>query len=424
MKIKSAILRTPLLRITSLNSVGLLLKIGMGLITSKVLAVFVGPAGIALVGNLRNFMSSVETVATLGFQNGIIKYAADAKSDQAALKQMFATTFYVLLGVSLLLGIFSFVCADWLNAVIFGTGQVYANIFRVLAFALPFYAGSVFLIAVTNGLGKFRQVIYTNIIGNMAGLIFSVYMVVHYHTLGALLSLVVPSALLFFVAFFYISKQLPVFEMLSFSDVRLPVFKGLLPYGLMALVSAVTGPLVYLALRNYIIERNGLEAAGFVEALNRLSGYYMLFISTLLTVYFLPKLTFAVTEKATKNVFLSYYKGVMPVFVAGLILLYLLRVYVVKGLFTDAFLPVADLFIWQFLGDLLKASALILGYQFFARKLTKAYIFTELFSFACMYLSGHWLIGIYGPAGFVMAHALSYALYLILLLVYFRRYLI
>jgi len=42
-----------------LNSVGVFIKIGFGLIVSKVLAVFVGPAGLALVGNFKNFFSGI-----------------------------------------------------------------------------------------------------------------------------------------------------------------------------------------------------------------------------------------------------------------------------------------------------------------------------------------------------------------------------
>jgi PST family polysaccharide transporter len=70
------ITQTNLFKITSLNSLSIVLKLGIGLITSKVIAVFVGSSGLALVGNFRNFVGSFETISTLGFQNGIIKYVS------------------------------------------------------------------------------------------------------------------------------------------------------------------------------------------------------------------------------------------------------------------------------------------------------------------------------------------------------------
>ena len=59
-----------------------MLKIGTGLITSKILAIFIGPSGMALAGNFKNFMTSIESIATLGFQNGIVKYIVEHKHDE------------------------------------------------------------------------------------------------------------------------------------------------------------------------------------------------------------------------------------------------------------------------------------------------------------------------------------------------------
>jgi PST family polysaccharide transporter len=189
----------------------------------------------------------------------------------------------------------------------------------------------------------------------------------------------------------------------------------------MALVSAVVGPIVFLSLRNTIIHRLSYEAAGYWEALTRISSYYFLFLSTILTVYYLPKLSKSESNVATKALFWSYFKGIVPFFLIGLLVLYVLRGYLIPVLFTDAFLPVSELFFWQFIGDAFKAMALILGYQFFAKKLTKAFVVTEIFSFAVLWLSGQYLVSVFGIEGIAMANAVTYGLYLITLLVYFRK---
>jgi PST family polysaccharide transporter len=62
-----------------------------------------------------------------------------------------------------------------------------------------------------------------------------------------------------------------------------------------------------------------------------------------------------------------------------------------------------------------------LGYQFFAKKLTKAFVVTEIFSFAVLWLSGQYLVSVFGIEGIAMANAVTYGLYLITLLVYFRK---
>jgi PST family polysaccharide transporter len=84
-------------------------------------------------------------------------------------------------------------------------------------------------------------------------------------------------------------------------------------------------------------------------------------------------------------------------------------------------MPMADLFAWQLTGDFLKVGSLILGYEFFAKKLTKAFLVTEFISFTILYISSTYFMEVYGVQGAVMAHAFTYFVYWIVLLVYFRK---
>ena len=404
-----------------MNSISVILKIGIGVITSKVLAVFIGPSGLALTGNLKNFLTSIESIATLGFQNGILKYIVEAKNDEESLKKILSTVFISLLAVSLILSVLLFGFSSYLTTMLFGNKLHYSTVFKTLAFVLPWYASTLFLIVILNGLGKFQKVIYVNIIGNILGLLFTVFAVLNYKTFGALLSIIIPPTLLFFVAFYYVNKEIQFFNLISRHSFDFQVLKNLSSYSLMTLVSSVFGSFIFLAIRNNIIDVLGIEKAGYWEAMTRISNYYLLFISTMLTVYFFPKLAFSTSKKATKNVFWSYYNGVLPLFVIGLTVLFFLRFFVIKLFFTKAFLPVADLFFWQLLGDVFKAASLILGYQFFAKKLTLAFIGTEVFSLLMMYTFCHFFMTAFGIQGIVMAHALTYFVYWMVLVIYFRK---
>jgi O-antigen/teichoic acid export membrane protein len=415
------IYRSQLFKIGSLNSLSIILKIGIGLVTSKLLAVFVGPSGMALVGNLRNFMTSLESISTLGFQNGIVKYVAEIKEDKLRLQKLLSTVFISLVFVAVLLsGVLFFFAAFW-NQEIFGNNYQYKLVFRALALALPWYVISIFLISILNGLGSFKRVIWINSIGNAIGLLVSIVLIVEYRTFGALLAIVVCPVLLFFVSFYFMNKEIDVFKSISRSAFDFEILKNLSSYSLMALVSSVLGPMVFLAIRNNIIQTLGYNQAGYWETMTRISTYYMLFVSTILTVYFLPKLSVAKNTQETKTVFWSFYKGILPVFILGVTIVYFTRFFIVKLLFTQEFLPVTTLFFWQLVGDVLKAASLILGYQFFAQKLTVAFIVTELLSLSIIYLSSIFLVSIYGLEGIVMAHALTYFVYLLLLVVYFRK---
>lgn len=416
-KIKSS----ELFKITSLNSVSVLIKIGTGLITSKVLAIFVGPNGMALVGNLRNFLTSVESVSTLGFQNGIVKYVAENENDTEELKKLFSTLFFSLIAITLVLSGVLFFFANYWNSTVFDHKFEYSYVFKALAIALPWYAASIFLLAIMNGLGQFRKVIYINIIGTFIGFVVTLFLIWKFLTLGALLAIIITPSLLFFVSFYFIMKEISIVNLIKFDFFDFKIIKNLSHYFLMALVSGILGPLVFLAIRNQVIDTIGLKEAGFWEAISRISTYYLLFINTLITLYYYPKLVTAKNNHETKKVFWNFYKSVLPLFGIGLIVIYFARILIVQLLFTKDFEPVSSLFLWQLVGDFFKVASLILGFQFFARKMTKAFIITEIVSLAILLLSSFYFIRFFSIEGVVIAHALTYFAYLLVLGIYFRK---
>ncbi|TDP60997.1 O-antigen translocase [Flavobacterium dankookense] len=424
MKILKKIASTEIFKITSLNGVSVLLKICIGFITSKIIAIYVGPSGMALVGNLRNFTNSVESIVTLGFQNGIVKYVSDNKEDKQKVKAIFSVVFSVLFSVSIFLSFILFLFSDYWNFQIFGNHYEYSIVFKCLALLLPWYASSIFFLSFINGLGKYKKVIYINIIANFIGLITSVLLIIKFQTLGALLSIIVAPSVLFFVTYYQINKEINFFQSLDFKKLDFKIIHYLSSFSLMAFVSSVVGPIVFLAVRNYVIQTVGLQEAGYWEAITRISSYYLLFATTILSIYFLPKLSLAKNNHETKLIFLSFYKSILPIFVIGLIIIYFLRFYLVKILFTEEFLPVTSLFFWQLIGDVLKITSWILAFNLLAKKNTLVYVLTELFSLGLTYILSLIFINHYGIEGVVMAHSLTFLCYLIILVIYFRKSLV
>ena len=420
MKFLKKIHTKPLFKLLTLNSLSVFIKICIGFIVSKFIAVFVGPQGLAFVGNLRNFLSSVEAVATLGFENGVVKYVSEHKKEKEKLDKTIATVF-ITVGISCIaISLFLFLFPNYLNSILFPRHD-YSFIFRVLAITLPFYIGNILITATLNGLGKFNKVIYVNIIGAVFGLFISIVLMWQMKTQGALLALVISPAVILLVSLFYINKEIPLFKAIQFNLFDVSVLKNLSSYSLMVLVSSVIGSIVSLAIRKNIIATIGLEQAGYWEAMTRISSYYLLFITTILSLYYLPKMAETKNNQETKKLFWGYYKQIMPLFIFGLLVLYFLKDYVIHILFTKEFLPISKLFFWQLVGDVLKAASFVLAFQFYAKKLTKAFVIFELFSLTVLYSSNLYFVAVYKLEGAVMAHAFTYVIYLLSLSIYFRK---
>ena len=303
MTLLKKIVNSTLFKVSSLNSVSIVLKIGVGLITTNAISKFAGSSGMALIGNMRNFVSLIESLSTLGFQNGVVRFVASHKNDAVKTSAFVSTVFFVLLALTMLLSVLLFFGSEYWTTYLFSVKSIYGYAIMVFAFTLPWHSLSIFLLAVLNGLGKYQKVIYINIFGNILGLGVTVLLVTQMNTLGAMLSLVITPALLFGVTFFYLNRELSLFSSIKWKLFNWSLLSNLYSFTIMALFTAIVSPIVMLVLRNYIIDTQGLSQAGFWEAISRISTYYFMFLSTLLTVYFLPQLSMVSSGSETKSIF-------------------------------------------------------------------------------------------------------------------------
>ena len=187
----------------------------------------------------------------------------------------------------------------------------------------------------------------------------------------------------------------------------------------MALVTAIAIPMVSIVIRNYIIDEVGIKEAGHWEAMQRISDYYLMFINSLMTLYFLPRFSEIDSKIEFRKEVFSFYKTTMPIFGIGLVIIYLFRSFLVSLIFSEAFQPTEDLFLWQLLGDFVKVLSIVIAYQFIAKKMFTHFIIIEIFLVVVMYLSSVYLIDIFGVKGAVIGHFVSYLMhYGIILLIF------
>jgi len=236
---------------------------------------------------------------------------------------------------------------------------------------------------------------------------------------GALVSAVITPSLILLMTLVAIFNQKSLVSSVKITNVSLDILKKFSPFAIMALVSAIALPLISIVIRNYIIDTVGIKQAGYWEAMNRISDYYLMFITSIMTLYILPRFNEIDNKKEFRKEVFNFYKSVIPIFGAGLILIYILRQYVVTLVFSDAFQPVEDLFFWQLLGDFIKVLSVVIAYQFIAKKMFWHFIIIEIFLVVIMYFSSVYLIDSFGVRGAVMGHFVSYLMhYGIILLIF------
>lgn len=421
MKYLNKILQNTLINVVSFNSIGVIVKISCGFIISKALAISVGPSGLALLGNLRNFTTFLEGISTLGFQTGIVKYIGENENNKQKLIKIVSTIFISYLFISIIFSLIIFLTADYLSDFVFGNKQNYSIAFKAIALTLPWYVLSILFTLIINGLQYFKKVIIINIVGNLIGLIVSIFLIYQLKIVGALLSVSITPALFFIYSLYYLPKKIEITKRLNFKEFDFKILKKLTSFSLMILTSAIFGPLFSFEIRKYIIVNLGIDYAGFCEAISKISNAYLMFISSIISLYFYPKLIKATNNLETKIVIRDFFKYIVSLFIIASIAVYFSRFVIVDLLFTKEFYLVNDLFFWQLIGDFFKVCALILGIQFFTKELVLYYVISELSSYVLLYFFSIYFIQIYGIQGVAIAQCLDNFVYLIILVLFFRK---
>jgi PST family polysaccharide transporter len=134
-------------------------------------------------------------------------------------------------------------------------------------------------------------------------------------------------------------------------------------------------------------------------------------VTTTLSVYYLPKLSELQDPADIKKEIWQGYKIILPVTATCGLIIYLLRDFIIRVLFTAEFVEMEVLFGWQMVGDALKIGSWIIAYLMVSKAKVKMFIITELLFSVLLYLLVSYFSHEYGLLGVSIAYALNYFLY-------------
>lgn len=399
-----------LVKTSLLNAVAVIIKMLTMLGLNKILAIYVGPSGYAAIGQFQNAIQMIVTFSGGAVNTGVVKYTAEYHDEPLKQAAVWRTASFISISLGLFIALGIAIFSKPLSQ-LFLTDMDMHSVFYWLAASLFFFLFNSLFLAVLNGKKEVKKYVVANIVGSLFSVCVTSIMVMEWGIYGALVAVSIHQSLTFFVTVVLVSRA----SWFKFSYfIGLPdkhLSKKLSGFALMALTSAICLPTCHILIRSHLAENFGWEAAGYWEAMWRLSSAYLLFITTTLSLYYLPRLSELTSYTALKNEIVQGYKIVLPITSAGALLIFLLKDYIVILLFTPEFLNMRDLFAWQMLGDVLKIGSWILAYLMLSKAMTKLYIVSEICAALGFYLFTVLLTEPFGMKAVVMAHAVNYLIY-------------
>ena len=408
-----------LIKTSVLTGISTVIKLVSAFVINKVIALYIGPAGLAIVGQLQSFTSIITTFSNGAISSGIVKYTAEYQ-DIEEKKKIFSSSIVISLICSLIISIFLFTFSGYLSELILKDIQ-YSSVFIIFGATIFLFALNMVLISILNGQKEIKKYVLVNIAGSIFSLVFTSILIMQLNLIGALYAMVLNQSVMFFVTLAFVIKS---------SWFKLEYFKQgldkeslskLSKYSLMAIVSALTVPVSHLIIREYIGENLGWDSAGYWQGIWYISTMYLMLVTTTLGVYYLPRLSEIQDNKELRKEIFSGYKIIMPIVILASLIIFLLKEYVILIAFSKDFMPMMELFAWQLIGDVIKIASWLLAYLMLAKAMTKVFIYTEVLFSALFVGLSLLFVDKFGLVGITYAYALNYLLYLVMMIFIFRK---
>lgn len=404
----------------SWSALATLIRLANGFVSMKIVALLVGPLGIALIGQFGNFNSIVMVLALGGISTGVIKYTSQYKDNLDELRKVWHTITWVSVILSIPVIIVLLVFHNWL-AKEFLHDVKYGSILIVFAFSLGFYVANSLLLNILNGLHEIKRFNLLNTLNSTLGLLITITLVYQYKIYGALLAMVTSQSITFFVIVFFVRKQ-SWFKLSNFlGKFDKFYFKKLLGFTAMSLTSMCVIPTSQMFVRGYLANHTSWDVAGCWQGMQKISDSYLMIVYMALGTYFLPKLANLQTREEISKEISSGYKIIMPFVLGSAVIIYLFRDFIIQVLFAKSFGAMRGMFAWQLIGDCFKIATYLVSYLVLARAKTKIFMVTEVVFGISFPLLCYWFINIAGADGAVIAFALNYMMYFILFVFLYKK---
>src|ERR1700736_1762674 len=266
-------------------------NIGIGIIRTKAMALFLGPAGVGLMGLYTSILNLVQSIASMGINtSGVRQIAAAAGSNEA--EQIGRTTVVlrrtaIVIGVlgALLLVLFS----RKISRLTFGSDQHTAAV-ATLSLAVFFLSVSGGQAALIQGMRRISDLARMGIVGGVFGTLISIVLIYYFREKGIVPSLVAGAAMTILVSWWYSRKVQIQTQPVTISQWRREV-SALLKLGAAFSASGILTMGADYTIRLIVVRKVSFEAAGLYQSAWTLGGLYAGFILQAMIADFYPRLT-------------------------------------------------------------------------------------------------------------------------------------
>jgi PST family polysaccharide transporter len=386
----------------------------VSIVKSKFAAIFLGPAGIGVLGVLNATLNVIIGFFKLGLDISAVKEISVSYEESAPAKT--SMTINVLKRLTWITGILgstvTIISSSWLSQIAFGNSD-HTISFVVISIAIFFNQLTVGNLAILQGLRKLRNLAKATVWASFCSLL-TIIPLYYYFGISGIVPVIVLNSIFTFIFSWHFTKPFKTkLESLPFIQVLLEG-KQMVKLGFVLSMGSLATLLMVYIVQVFITNQGGLEEVGFYNAAFIIINAYVGVIFNAMSKDYFPRLA-SVMEHG--NIFKNVVN--QQAFVAVLLITPVIIVFltfsplIIKILFSNAFLPILGILTFGILATLFKAASWTLGYILIAKGDSKLYIITEVGFNALLILMSIFGYIYGGLTGVGIGYLLYYLLYLI-----------
>lgn len=389
-----------ILRTTSLFGGVQFFNIIISIIRTKLIAIFIGPAGMGIATLLNSTLNIINGITGLGIETSAVKHISGSyKNDNLNCVSANVSIVKKLVVITGILGtLLTVLLSSWLSKLTFGNSD-HTFSFVFLSVTLLFKQLSTGQLVVLQGLRKMRFLAKANFYGNLFGLLFSIPLY-YYYRIDAIVPTIIVASFSSLLFSFYYSQKIGIVKVVVSNHQLTSEGKSIIRLGIMLTLSGFLTLLSTYLIQIYVGKIGGIEQVGFYNAGFTLLNSYVGIVFTVMATDYFPRLASICddNEKVRTSVIQQSFMSVL--IITPIIILFLIFIpMIINVLYTPKFISISEMVCFGILGMLFRAVSWSMGYIIIAKGDSKIFVKTALgFNLLSLVLNvfGYYFYGLEG----------------------------
>jgi O-antigen/teichoic acid export membrane protein len=385
----------------------------IGIVTSKFLAIFLGPFGIGILSLLNNAINIIVAISNFEFLKTATREIALANNSED--KSILSKTINTIQCMAIIIGVFgaiiSALFSKMLSQFTFGN-QDKQHWFLVLSIYFLVISLANARMAILQGVNKIKTLAYSNVVAAFITAIGTIVIYYFYRIEGIVWAFLFSSVVLLFVTLYFTRNYKIDFSSFNFKELlreSSPIFV----LGFFMSLNLIFGQICNFLIKLYINDGgNSSNILGFFEVSSVILINYLGLIFNAMSFDFFPKLSAVSKDNLEIKKLVNNQIEIAIILVTpAVIFLYLFGPFIIQILYSKAFLSSFIILKVALFSVILKSIIFPLGYIVLAKGDKKLFFQQALFSDILNLVFSLVLYHYFGLIGLGFAYVFNYAIY-------------